>query len=217
MKKARKIKDKLLLIAKIAAVVIIAGSLLGFPQKIQEKLNKQEEIVDTIEQENLTSAEDLITMIEEVEQETQEITHSIGDKINLSDGVNYYRDAVSAQMDNNRYVVGKNGLRPENYNINRIAIMEKDQKGLPTGKILAINSNPGVSAEELAASLGLSKGQYEVMIHIGSGDEHGNYIEADANRKSTDDLCWLKSDSPGISLVKPASEILKENERGMTR
>lgn len=224
LNKLKQHKNKLISFCKKAAFVIIAGVVMLSAKNISNEKAIPKEIAQEIQEigseltdDGAASVDELLSMIEEVEQKNHEAMHSIGDKVNLSEGVTYYKDAVSAQLTNNPFVVGKNGLRAEDYNVNRIAIMEKDENGKATGKILAINTTPGVSAEELASSIGLKEGQYDVMIHISSGDSAGNYIEANINRPSPDDLCWLKGDEQGISLVSPASEILKENERGITR
>ncbi|MDD2181544.1 MAG: hypothetical protein PHW32_04160 [Bacilli bacterium] len=220
--KVKLIKHKLLELAQLAAPVILAGAILLVPFFEKGSTNNEYDInadIPTIEREveKIASADDLLAAIEDLEEET--ITNSVGDKVFVENGTKYYRDASSAQLDNNSYEAGSGtyGLRSEHYNINRIAIMEKDMLGNSTGKVLAVNTTPGVSAEELAKSLGLEPEQYEVMIHIGKGDDNGNYIEAPLNSASVDDLCWMKADSPGVKVVAPASEILQNSGKGIAR
>ncbi len=221
LEKLRKSKNKFLLFCKKAAIIIAAGTILLSSGAIVKDKDEIINKVEAIEQAPTTSVEELITKLESAEKEmeyTEEyITHSIGDKIKLNNGAHYYRDALSAQLNEEAFIVGKNSLRPEAYNINRMAIMEKDEMGRSTGKILAINTTPGVSSKELAESLGLTEDQYEVMIHISKGDANGDFIEADINRPSPDDLCWLRGDDMNFSLVSPAHEVLKQNERGMAK
>ena len=40
---------------------------------------------------------------------------------------------------------------------------------------------------------------------------------APANAAASDDLCWMKADSPGIKIVSPASEILENSGKGIGR
>ncbi len=221
LEKVKAVKDKLLTLANRSAPFILSGAILLAPLLNKKVVNDKhldyiEPIIET-EDELASSPDEIMALLNELEEET--VTNSIGDKVNIEKGTKYYRDATSAQLDNNSYEAGHGsyGLRPENYNVNRIAIMEKDMLGNATGKILAINSTPGVSAEELARSLGLEADQYEVMIHIGSGDENGNYIEAPTNSKSSDDLCWMRADSPGIKIVTPAEEVLSNQGKGIVR
>lgn len=226
--KLKLLKFKLMKLANLAAPVILAGTILFLTMTNPVNNNNKQveydipavgienQIEEQIENDTITSADDLLEAIENLEQEQAKYVQAIGDKVSVENDTKYYRDAASAQLDNNSYVTGRNGLRAENYNINRIAIMEKDMLGNPTGKILAVNTTPGVSAEELAQSLGLEPEQYEVMIHIGAGDDNGNYVEAPLNAPSADDLCWMRADSEGIKIVAPASEILNSG-KGITR
>ena len=233
--KIKNIKNRLLTLAHRAAPFILSGAILLAPlvmngdQKrpivndvpaiesvVDDAIAINPSIIDNVDK-NIPSLDELTQTIEDLEEKVT--SNSIGDKVNIESGVKYYRDATSAQLDNNSYEAGRgtSGLRPENYNVNRIAIMEKDMLGNPTGKILAVTTTPGVSAEELATSLGLEVDQYEVMIHIGAGDENGNYIEASRNSASVDDLCWMRADSPGVKIVTPASEILNTSGKGIVR
>ncbi|MFA5603348.1 MAG: hypothetical protein WDA12_00620 [Bacilli bacterium] len=226
--KLKLLKFKLMKLSDLAAPVILAGAILILTMTNPVNNNNKQveydiptvgienQIEEQIENETITSADDLLEAIETLEQEQAKYVQTIGDKVSVENDTKYYRDAASAQLDNNSYVTGRNGLRAENYNINRIAIMEKDMLGNPTGKILAVNTTPGVSAEELAESLGLEPEQYEVMIHIGAGDDNGNYVEAPSNAPSADDLCWMRADNDGIKIVTPASEILNSG-KGITR
>ena len=203
--------------AIIATGVLVSLFALGSISDKDVQLDKPAAaVVQQSEQKNESlSANDLLAVIEELEQ--KEIAQTIGDRISVNNGVKYYTNAAAAQLDTENYVTGRNGLQADKYFINRIAIMEKDTLGKPTGKILAVSSTPGVSAKELAKTLGLKEGQYEVMIHIGTGDKYGNYIEAPINAPSIDDRCWMKADDPGIKIVTPALEMLKESGKGMTR
>lgn len=212
LNKVRSIKVKLLELSKKSAPFIIAGALLLTPF-----IHKLES--DYVNEDELLLSPEITETIEEFEDLEETISYSIGDKVYVDEGTKYYRDAVSAQFDNNGFLVNSSsyGLKAENYNVNRIAIMEKDMLGNPTGKILAVNTSPGVSAQELASSIGLEPEQYEVMIHIGEGDDQGHYKEAPADAPSDDDLCWLRANNPLIKVVTPASEILNNSGKGITR
>lgn len=221
LEKIRSIKVNLLEISYKAAPFILAGALAitSFIVELKESYADSKNdsstpivITDTME-------EQVLAEIKEFEELVETQTHSIGDKIYVDKGTKYYRDAISAQFDNNGYEVGVGnyGLRADNYNINRIALMEKDMLGNSTGNVLAVNTTPGVSDKELAESLGLEPADYEVIVHIGSGDENGNYTEASIDSPAEDDLCWIRSDSPFIKVVTPASEVLNNSGKGIAR
>ncbi len=221
LEKIRSIKVNLLEISYKAAPFILAGALAITSSIVELKESYADSkndsstpivITDTME-------EQVLAEIKEFEELVETQTHSIGDKIYVDKGTKYYRDAISAQFDNNGYEVGVGnyGLRADNYNINRIALMEKDMLGNSTGNVLAVNTTPGVSDKELAESLGLEPADYEVIVHIGSGDENGNYTEASIDSPAEDDLCWIRSDSPFIKVVTPASEVLNNSGKGIAR
>ena len=221
LEKIRSIKVNLLELSYKAAPFILAGALAITSSIVELKESYADSkndsstpivITDTME-------EQVLDEIKEFEELVETQTHSIGDKIYVDKGTKYYRDAISAQFDNNGYEVGVGnyGLRADNYNINRIALMEKDMLGNSTGNVLAVNTTPGVSDKELAESLGLEPADYEVIVHIGSGDENGNYTEASIDSPAEDDLCWIRSDSPFIKVVTPASEVLNNSGKGIAR
>jgi hypothetical protein len=216
-------KDKLILVGKVAVVAVLAGSIIGLANLNVEKA-KQEELQNniTIEQPADLNPNIIDSVIDEgIDQVVEAYSPTVGDKVNVGEGVKYYRDSSVAQLEQNSYETGKSGLKPGDYNVNRIALLAKDANGQPTGKIIDVNTTAGVSAEALAESLGLPKGNYDVIMHIGRGDENGNYLEANKGSQSPDDLCWIKTDgtySNGLSLTKAASEVLEMNaERGMSR
>lgn len=226
LEKIRNIKNRLV---KIAIPVILAGTLLGYATigggKNPENEPQPSETI-TIEQpidfdpsiSDIEIEEIIDKTVEDIEKQ---YSITVGDQVNISNGVQYYRNSQAAQLEQNSYVTGKSGLKEGNYFVNRIALLAKDANGLPTGQVIDVNVTPGVSAEEVARSLGLAEGSYDVIMHIASGDREGNFIEATKGVPSLDDLCWIKTDgtySNGLSLANPAAKVLDNSaERGMAR
>lgn len=224
-----KYKDKLILLGKLAAAAILAGAILfgtiGSVNIMNEKNRQQAAVVPnqivTEQAVDLEANEISPEIADAINQAAEVYSPTIGDKVHVDEGVKYYRDSTVAQLDQNSYETGKSGLKEGNYNVNRIALLAKDATGKPTGQIIDVNTNPGVSASEIAKSLGLAEGSYDVIMHIGSGDATGNYLEANRDSQSPDDLCWIKTDGTyvnGLSLTKAASEVLNINaEKGMSK
>ena len=75
-----------------------------------------------------------------------------------------------------------------------------------------------MSAEELATSLGLAKGTYDVIMHISLGNTEGEFVEYVEGIPNN--LCWIKTIDgkylDGLSLTKSANEVLSKG-RGMAR
>lgn len=210
LKKIDGIKDQLKKLKEKSSLLIVSGILVLLPLVGSN--------VYANDKQNITITPQ-IEIVEHIKELKDKIFNSIGDKVNISDGAKYYKDAKSAQLDENSFETGKGtyALNAGSYNVNRIALMEKDKNGNPTGNILATNTTPGINAKELAKAIGLEEEQYDVMIHIGSGDDKGNYKEAPLNSRAEDDLCWLQANDQNIKVIKSAEEVLKDSGKGFVR
>lgn len=179
--------------------------------------------VDQIDIESSTSDIVIADTIDKAINETiedieKQYSVTIGDQVFVSNGVKYYRNSPAAQFGQNVFETGRSGLKEGNYYVNKIALLQKDAIGQPTGHIIAVNDEPGVSAEELATSLGLAKGTYDVIMHISLGNTEGEFVEYVEGIPNN--LCWIKTIDgkylDGLSLTKSANEVLSKG-RGMAR
>lgn len=179
--------------------------------------------VDQIDIESSTSDIVIADTIDKAINETiedieKQYSVTIGDQVFVSNGVKYYRNSPAAQFGQNVFETGRSGLNEGNYYVNKIALLQKDAIGQPTGHIIAVNDEPGVSAEELATSLGLAKGTYDVIMHISLGNTEGEFVEYVEGIPNN--LCWIKTIDgkylDGLSLTKSANEVLSKG-RGMAR
>ena len=148
LEKIRNIKNRLV---KIAIPVILAGTLLGSATigggKNPENEPQPSETI-TIEQpidfdpsiSDIEIEEIIDKTVEDIEKQ---YSITVGDQVNISNGVQYYRNSQAAQLEQNSYVTGKSGLKEGNYFVNRIALLAKDANGLPTGQVIDVNVTPG--------------------------------------------------------------------------
>ncbi|MDD3392796.1 MAG: hypothetical protein PHE54_04580 [Bacilli bacterium] len=218
LEKVKKYKKQLMSIGKKAAAIILAGAILftagdNFIKKTTTNEMTSQDVMQASVDNTLTGHQYVINQsdgtkvtIEKNQEDVKEVSPTVGDTVKITKGVKYYRDASSAILEKNIYEVGKNTLREGNYFVNRVALMTKD------GNLIRLDTTKGVSSEELAKQLGLKKDEYEVVIHIGSGDQDGNFIEAKLGETSPDDVCWIKTGgayNKGLILQKQVTNNLE--------
>lgn len=238
LEKIREYKKEIIAAVAMAPIIAITMGVVSalFPNNIkignssqlatyiEQKVDLEPHTqVDQIDIESSTSDIVIADTIDKAINETiedieKQYSVTIGDQVFVSNGVKYYRNSPAAQFGQNVFETGRSGLNEGNYYVNKIALLQKDAIGQPTGHIIAVNDEPGVSAEELATSLGLAKGTYDVIMHISLGNTEGEFVEYVEGIPNN--LCWIKTIDgkylDGLSLTKSANEVLSKG-RGMAR
>ncbi|NLL44857.1 MAG: hypothetical protein GX247_04250 [Mollicutes bacterium] len=238
LEKIREYKKEIIAAVAMAPIIAITMGVVSalFPNNIkignssqlatyiEQKVDLEPHTqVDQIDIESSTSDIVIADTIDKAINETiedieKQYSVTIGDQVFVSNGVKYYRNSPAAQFGQNVFETGRSGLKEGNYYVNKIALLQKDAIGQPTGHIIAVNDEPGVSAEELATSLGLAKGTYDVIMHISLGNTEGEFVEYVEGIPNN--LCWIKTIDgkylDGLSLTKSANEVLSKG-RGMAR